>query len=73
MRFCETCTLCSSNVAAVEVGGITQTVSAYQVCLPPRQTGGEQTLFTFIDTPGHEAFRVMRTRGKRLCCCLVMA
>ncbi|MCK4525551.1 MAG: translation initiation factor IF-2 N-terminal domain-containing protein, partial [Candidatus Andersenbacteria bacterium] len=45
-----------TNVAKEESGGITQNVSAYQV-----KKKGE--IITFIDTPGHEAFRSMRERG----------
>lgn len=45
-----------SRVAAREAGGITQSTGAYEI-----NQGGER--ITFIDTPGHEAFRAMRTRG----------
>lgn len=45
-----------SNVASREHGGITQHIGAYQI-----ETKGR--LITFIDTPGHEAFAKMRSRG----------
>ncbi|MEK7065428.1 MAG: translation initiation factor IF-2 [Patescibacteria group bacterium] len=45
-----------SNVAAREHGGITQHIGAYQIETKKR-------LITFIDTPGHEAFAKMRSRG----------
>ena len=46
----------NSNVAAGEVGGISQEIGAYQ-----KEINGKK--ITFIDTPGHEAFTAMRSRG----------
>ncbi|MEI6058129.1 MAG: GTP-binding protein, partial [bacterium] len=45
-----------SNIVAGEAGGITQHMGAYEVA----HAGGK---ITFIDTPGHEAFGSIRTRG----------
>ncbi len=50
----------STNVAGGEAGGITQHLSAYEAM--HTNASGEHRI-TFLDTPGHEAFRSMRTRG----------
>lgn len=50
-------------VAASETGGITQTIGAYQVEI---KAGTESRLITFLDTPGHEAFKGMRSRGGKI-------
>jgi len=52
-------TIRKTNVMAGEAGGITQHIGAYQVKKKDR-------LITFIDTPGHEAFTAMRSRGAKV-------
>ena len=49
-----------TDVAAGESGGITQHIGAYQI---KTQAGN---IITFIDTPGHEAFTEMRSRGANI-------
>ena len=50
----------AADVAAGEAGGITQHIGAYQI------TTKNSNLITFIDTPGHEAFTEMRSRGANI-------
>ncbi len=52
-------TIRASAVAKGESGGITQHIGAYQA-----EKNGRK--ITFIDTPGHEAFTMMRSRGARV-------
>ncbi len=56
-----------SNIAAGEVGGITQVIRAWSVThkIEDPETGEKviERPITFLDTPGHEAFTKMRARG----------
>ena len=50
-----------TKVAEGEAGGITQHISAYEV--EHFDERGEKRRITFLDTPGHEAFQHLRSRG----------
>lgn len=50
-----------SNVADKEEGGITQRIGAYEITTDIK--GYPTNKITFIDTPGHEAFSQLRSRG----------
>ncbi|MFH1947373.1 MAG: translation initiation factor IF-2 [Candidatus Magasanikbacteria bacterium] len=54
-----------TNVIDTESGGITQHIGAYQTIWKDPKSSDER-LLTFIDTPGHEAFTVMRSRGAKV-------
>jgi translation initiation factor IF-2 len=51
--------ICGINITSSESGGITQNTRAHQITF-------EGQKITFIDTPGHEAFSSMRSRGAKV-------
>ena len=52
-------TIRKSTVAESEHGGITQKISAYKLKY-------KDSFLTFLDTPGHEAFSTLRSRGAKV-------
>jgi translation initiation factor IF-2 len=55
----------TTNVASGEAGGITQHIGAYSVEVPSPDNPEEKRRVVFLDTPGHEAFTLMRARGAK--------
>lgn len=51
-----------SNIVDGEAGGITQHLGAYEVT-HKNPSDGKESKITFLDTPGHEAFAGIRSRG----------
>jgi translation initiation factor IF-2 len=49
----------NTDVVQTESGGITQHIGAYKVRIKDRE-------IVFLDTPGHEAFTMMRARGAKV-------
>ena len=54
-----------SNVAGGEAGGITQHIGAYKVTIQDKESPAYGRQIVFLDTPGHEAFTRMRSRGAK--------
>ena len=55
----------STNVAEGEAGGITQHIGAYKVSMQDKDSPAYGREIVFLDTPGHEAFTRMRSRGAK--------
>ena len=54
-----------TNVAGGEAGGITQHIGAYKVKITDKESPAYGREIVFLDTPGHEAFTRMRSRGAK--------
>jgi translation initiation factor IF-2 len=54
-----------TNVAGGEAGGITQHIGAYKVRITDKESPAFGREIVFLDTPGHEAFTRMRSRGAK--------
>ena len=55
----------STSVAEGEAGGITQHIGAYKVSIQDKSSPTFGRQIVFLDTPGHEAFTRMRSRGAK--------
>ncbi len=55
-----------ARVAEGEAGGITQHIGAYSVHVTDPDNPAELRRIVFLDTPGHEAFTMMRARGAKV-------
>jgi len=55
----------STDVAGGEAGGITQHIGAYKVTIQDNESPAYGRQIVFLDTPGHEAFTRMRSRGAK--------
>jgi translation initiation factor IF-2 len=55
-----------THVAEGEAGGITQHIGAYSVEVSDPDEKERKRRIVFLDTPGHEAFTMMRARGAKV-------
>ncbi|HTG14327.1 MAG TPA: translation initiation factor IF-2, partial [Blastocatellia bacterium] len=55
-----------THVAEGEAGGITQHIGAYSVEVSDPDDPERRRRIVFLDTPGHEAFTMMRARGAKV-------
>ncbi len=55
-----------ARVAEGEAGGITQHIGAYSVQVSDPEKADKLRRVVFLDTPGHEAFTLMRARGAKV-------
>src|SRR5262249_1120313 len=55
-----------TRVAEGEAGGITQHIGAYSVNVADPDDAEKKGRIVFLDTPGHEAFTMMRARGAKV-------
>jgi translation initiation factor IF-2 len=55
-----------THVAEGEAGGITQHIGAYSVEVSDPDDSEKKRRIVFLDTPGHEAFTMMRARGAKV-------
>ncbi len=55
-----------TRVAEGEAGGITQHIGAYSVDVADPDDREKKRRIVFLDTPGHEAFTMMRARGAKV-------
>ena len=55
-----------THVAEGEAGGITQHIGAYSVNVADPDDSSRMRNIVFLDTPGHEAFTMMRARGAKV-------
>lgn len=55
----------ATDVVSGEAGGITQHIGAYSVQVTSPDNPAEKRRVVFLDTPGHEAFTLMRARGAK--------